>query len=253
METPTVPNTARILDYWLGGNHHFPVDVEGAKLFESVYDDFPTVFRTLRDYIGRSARYIASQGIDQFIVFGAGLPTCDNVHEAVPNAKVLYTDIDEANIKLGQEILADNPNADYAFCDASDLSTLDPEVVARVLGPLKRVGLVFVGVAAFIPDEVLKGMFEELYNWAPAGSYLELDFDGEALVSYPKALEFLAGMGTPLTPRNPSTIAPLLGKWVPTEHGIVPVNLLEGERAVGQDYDPSKVFMYGTVVQKLAE
>ncbi|MBD2046075.1 SAM-dependent methyltransferase [Coleofasciculus sp. FACHB-64] len=59
------PNTARMIDYWLGGSHYFPIDVEAAKVCAGVYPDFPTVFRELRDYIGQVSRYIELQGIDQ--------------------------------------------------------------------------------------------------------------------------------------------------------------------------------------------
>lgn len=250
MHTPSTPNTARILDYWLGGTHHFPVDVEGARLFDAVYPEFPRVFRTLRAYIGRVSRYINAQGVDQFVVFGSGLPTCGNVHEAVPGARVLYTDIDPANIAFGQEILADNPLADYTFCDASDLDTLAQDVVQRVLGPLRRLGMVFVGVSAFIPDAPLARMLDTLYEWAPAGSFLALDFDGEALGHYPKALELLASMGAPLYMRNPATIRPLLGRWQVTHHGILPVAAwhADGPASLSAPEDP--VFMYGCVVYK---
>lgn len=248
MEAPSVPNTARILDYWLGGSHHFPIDIEGAKLFDAVYDDFPTVFRTLRAYIGRVSRYIAAQEIDQFIVFGSGLPTCGNVHEAVPQARVLYTDIDPVNIEYGTTILAGNPHVAYTFCDASQLSTLDTAVVNRVLGPPRRLGLVFIGVSAFIPDPVLQEMFDALYAWAPAGSFLALDFDGEALGAHPRALELLESMGAPLYMRNPSTIRPLLGRWNVTPHDILPVEQWQAEQAAPPTDEP--VFMYGCVVQK---
>lgn len=247
---PSVPNTARILDYWLGGSHHFPIDVEAAKLFEDLYPDFPAVFRTLRDYIGRVARSIELQGVDQFVVFGSGLPTCGNVHEAVPQARVLYTDIDPDNIKLGQQILADRPNADYTFCDAANLDTLDRSVVDRVLGPIRRLGMIFVGVCAFIPDRILTNMFDLLYDWAPAGSFLALDFDGEALAQYPKVLELLNEMGAHLYMRNPTTIRPLLGRWQLTHHGILPVSVWQAELSAKPAEIREPVFMYGCVVYK---
>jgi O-methyltransferase involved in polyketide biosynthesis len=250
MEVASVPNTARILDYWLGGSHHFPIDVQAAKMFDEVYPNFPSVFSTLRKYIGRVARYIESQGIDQFIVFGSGLPTCGNVHEAVPQAKVLYTDIDRGNIEFGQEILAGHANVDYTFCDATDLETLDRVAVDRVLSPLQRLGMVFVGVSAFIPDETLAKMFDKLYDWAPAGSFLALDFDGEALAQYPKALELLDSSGAHLYMRNPATIQPLLGRWQLTQHGILPVSAWQAEPSLTLAAIEESVFMYGCVVYK---
>jgi O-methyltransferase involved in polyketide biosynthesis len=250
MVVSPVPNTARILDYWLGGSHHYPVDVEAAKAFESLYPNCPTVFRTLRDYIGRVTRYIESQGIEQFVVFGSGLPTCGNVHEAVPQAKVLYTDIDAANIELGQKILRDNPHTDYIFCDATNLNTLDRSVIDRVLGTIQRLGMVFVGVSAFIPDDTLAQMLDQLYDWAPAGSFLALDFDGEALAQYQRVLELLNSMGAPLHMRNPTTIRPLLGRWQLTQPGIVPVSAWQADALEKSAPAFEQVFMYGCVVYK---
>jgi hypothetical protein len=237
---PASPNTGRILDYWLGGNHHLPVDVEAARAFESIYGDFPGVFRTLRDFIGRAARYIGEQGIDQFLVLGSGIPTQGNVHEAVPQARVLYTDIDPLNVQLGQEILAGNPDVGYTYCDANDLSTLDQELVRSVLGPLRRLGIVVVGVGVFIPDDRLRGLFAGLYEWAPGESHLAFDFDSTRLSTFPAALEML---GDGFHMRTPETFAPLLGPWELTQDGIQPAGAWrnpEGKAAV-------PVFMYGGV------
>ncbi|MBE9200254.1 MULTISPECIES: SAM-dependent methyltransferase [unclassified Nodularia (in: cyanobacteria)] len=250
METPSIPNTGRILDYWLGGSHHFLVDVEAAKVFEQVYPQFPKVFRTLRDYIGRASRYIESQGIDQFVVFGSGLPTCDNVHEAVPQAKVLYTDIDAANIQLGQELLANSPNANYTFCDAKNLNSLDQSVVTETLGSLQRLGIVFVGVSAFIPDDILTEMLDKLYDWVPAGSFLALDFDGEAGLQYPQLIELMDSLDAHLYMRNPATIKPLLGRWQLSEHGILPVSAWQAELPIQHREITEPVFMYGCLVYK---
>jgi hypothetical protein len=249
MQTPSIPNTGRILDYWLGGSHHFPVDVAAAKQFEEIYPHFPQVFRNLRNYIGRVSRYIESQGINQFIVFGSGLPTCDNVHEAVPEAKVLYTDIDEANIELGEKLLVNHPHANYTFCDAANLDSLDPYIVIETLGTVKRLGIIFVGVSAFIPDEVLTQMLDKLYDWVPAGSFLALDFDGEAGLQYPELIKLMDGFNAHLYMRNPTTIKPLLGRWQLTEPGILPVADWEAELPQVRESNDA-VFMYGCVVYK---
>lgn len=245
-EQPTIPNTGRILDYWLGGTHHFPPDAGAGDAFTGIYPEFPKVFRILRDYIGRASRYVASEGVTQFIVFGAGVPTQGNVHEAVPEARVLYTDIDPVNVELGRQILADSPNADYAYCDATDLNTLDLATVDRVLGPSARLGLVFVGVAAFMTDEQLKATFDRLYDWAPAGSYMIFDFDSDALSHFPAALEALKAGGAPLYMRTPETIAPLLGRWQLTEDGIVPAEAWRNP--AGAQHQPQ--FMYVCVGKK---
>ncbi|WP_414572147.1 SAM-dependent methyltransferase [Nostoc sp. CCY 9925] len=250
MEIPAVPNTARIIDYWLGGSHHFEIDVESARVFEQVYPDSPQVFQTLRGYIGRVSRYIESQGINQFVVFGSGLPTCGNVHEAVPEALVLYTDIDRANIELGRRILANNSKTDYTFCDVTRLETLDRSVMVNVLGTVQRLGIVLIGVCAFIPDEILTVVLEKLYDWSPAGSMLALDFDGEAAAEYPQLLQLMDSLNAHLYLRNPSTIEPLLGRWQLTKPGILPVSLWQDEVGAQTVEASESVFMYGCVVYK---
>jgi hypothetical protein len=244
-QTPAEPNTGRILDHWLGGQHHFPADAAAAQAFEQLYEGFPTVFRTLRDYIGRATRSVRDLGIDQFLVFGAGIPTRGNVHEVVPDARVLYTDIDKANVALGREILKDVPNTGYTWCDAADLSTLDRAEVERVLGPLRRLGIVFVGLAVFIPDDRLRQTFEALYDWAPPGSAMVLDFDSDACSTVPNVVEILQSTGAPFEMRGPETIAPLLGRWQLTPDGIQPV-------AAWRNPEPPDVptFMWGAVVTK---
>ncbi|WP_437489914.1 SAM-dependent methyltransferase [Sorangium sp. So ce1014] len=239
-------NSARMIDYWLGGRHYLPVDVDAAKEFEAAYGDFRGMFRVLRRFIGRATRSIRAQGIDQLIVFGAGLPTSGNVHEVVPDARVLYTDMDPTNISMGREILADLPNADYIYCDASDLTTLDQASVERVLGPIRRLGIVFVGVAAFISDDKLKAAFASLYDWAPPGSTMALDFDSEMGLQYPKIVEMLEAPGLKFHMRSPEAIRALLGPWRLTDDGITPVSAWRNQ---GEDAD-YPAFMYGCMVHR---
>lgn len=250
MEIPSLPNTGRAIDYWLGGSHYFPIDVELAKSLESVEPNCALVFRTLRDYIIRTTRYIASQDINQFIVFGAGIPDCDHVHQILPEAKVLYSDIDPLNIKLGQEILANNPNASYTFCDVCNLETLNQSVVNQTLGEINQLGIIFIGLAAFIPDEILAQTFAQLYDWAPVGSFLTFEFDGEAAKAEPKILEILDSIGATIYMRNPETIKPLLGRWQLTEQEILPMADWQPELSVTPQESKEPVFMYGCVAYK---
>ncbi|MCK6592612.1 MAG: SAM-dependent methyltransferase [Polyangiaceae bacterium] len=243
------PNTARIIDFWLGGAHHTHADRESARAFEEACAEYPAIFQGLRRYIGRACRFVADAGVDQFCVFGAGVPACGNVHEVVPNARVLYTDIDRENIALGREILSSVHRTGYVYCDAADLSTLDPEEVRRTLGPIRRLGLVFVGVAAFIPDDKLRDVFEQLYAWAPPGSYMVLDFDTDSLMPHTtRVLEMMEAIGAPLILRTREEITPLLGRWRVTEGGIQPVTLWPNLKPEADQ----PTFMFGSVVYKPA-
>jgi O-methyltransferase involved in polyketide biosynthesis len=246
--TPQAPNTGRILDYWLGGDHHFPPDAAAAQAFDKLYPGFPEVFATLRRFIGRAVRAVADEGITQFLVLGSGIPAQQNVHEVVPQARVLYTDIDQVNIELGRQILADLPTVDYAYCDAADLSTLDTEAVSRILDRDAPLGVVMVGVSAFLDDATVARTLADLYRWGSAGNRLVADFDGEALASHPAVLRILDDAGEPLHLRGPAQIEPLLGPWQLSAEGIQPVSVWRDPDAGPPP--PGGVFMYGCLASK---
>ncbi|MFC0506168.1 SAM-dependent methyltransferase [Micromonospora costi] len=222
MVEPEQPSTARMIDFWLGGDHHFPVDVAAAEAFERAYGPCAPVFRALRAFLGRAVRAVADRGVDGFLVFGAGVPTRGNVHEAAPEATVLYTDVDPVTIRLGQRILAGSDRAGYGYGDATDVGTIDPAQLHRFVPGWGRrpVGVVFLGLAAFLDDDTLARTLDELYAAAAPGSCLAIDFDTEELAGYPEAL---AMMGPAFRMRSPAAFRPLLGRWTPTDDGIVPV------------------------------
>ncbi|MBM0237360.1 SAM-dependent methyltransferase [Micromonospora sp. ATA32] len=222
MAEPDQPSTARMIDFWLGGEHHYPVDVAAAHAFEAAYGPCPPVFRALRAFLGRAVRAIAEAGVDSFLVFGAGVPTRGNVHEVAPEATVLYTDVDPVAIRLGQRILADSDRAGYGYGDATDIGTVDPAQLHRFVPGWGRrpVGVIFLGLAAFLDDETLARTLDELYEAVAPGSFLAVDIDGEELAAYPEAL---AMMGPAFRMRPPASLGPLLGRWVPTDDGVRPV------------------------------
>ena len=98
-----------MIDFWLGGTHHLPVDIAAARAFEALYRDAAGEFRALRAFLARAVGDLEGRGITQFLVVGAGVPTQGNVHEVVPAARVLHTDVDPVTVGLGEQILAGNP------------------------------------------------------------------------------------------------------------------------------------------------
>lgn len=222
MVEPQSPSTARMIDYWLGGSRHHPVDVAAARAFESAYGPCAEIFRSLRTFSGRAVRQAVDAGIDQFLVFGAGIPAQANVHETAPAARVLYTDVDSQIVAAGRQLLAGLEHVDYVLGDVTDLAGIDPAALERVL-PRRRsrpLGLVFLGLAAFLDDATLAKTLDAMYDAAPAGSRLLFDFDALELADYPQAL---AMMGPGFHMREPARFAGLLGRWAPTAEGIVPV------------------------------
>ena len=78
----TVPHSARIWNYWLGGKDNYPVDREVGDEYRAVYPEIVEVARASGQFLARAVRYLAGEaGIRQFLDIGTGLPTVDNTHE----------------------------------------------------------------------------------------------------------------------------------------------------------------------------
>ncbi|WP_250556926.1 SAM-dependent methyltransferase [Pseudonocardia lacus] len=78
---PTVPHSARIWNYWLGGNDNYPVDREAGDAWLAVEPEIAAIARSARAFLQRGVRYLAEVGVRQFLDIGTGLPTADNTHE----------------------------------------------------------------------------------------------------------------------------------------------------------------------------
>ena len=148
-----------MIDYWLDGDQHYPVDVQAALAFESAYGPCADIFRSLRAFSGRAVRHLAAEGLDQFLVFGAGVPAPGNVHQIATRARVLYTDVDPQIVAARRKLLAGLERVDYVVGDAIDLNSIDRAALDRILPERasRPIGLVFLGLAAFLDDATLAG------------------------------------------------------------------------------------------------
>ncbi len=75
------PSAARIYDHLLGGYHNFEIDRKVAAQLAGIMPDFPLYVQANRAFLRRVVRFLANQGIDQFLDLGSGIPTVGNVHE----------------------------------------------------------------------------------------------------------------------------------------------------------------------------
>ncbi len=69
----SVPNMARIYDYWLGGKDHFAADRTEAQRLVELYPPLPALARENRAFLIKAAGWAARQGTGQFLDLGAGM------------------------------------------------------------------------------------------------------------------------------------------------------------------------------------
>ena len=71
----TVPQSARVWDYWLGGKDRYPIDARLRKYCASLYPGMAVLARSCRSFTHRVIGHLTEAGIRQFLDVGCGLPT----------------------------------------------------------------------------------------------------------------------------------------------------------------------------------
>ena len=179
----SVPHSARIYDYLLGGKDNFEADRTAAAAIVEAAPSLPISMRANRQFMARVAHHLAAErGIRQFLDIGTGLPTSPNLHEVVqkedPTSKIVYVDNDPIVLVHARALLTSTPQGATAYLDA-DLRDVDkilasPEV-KNSLDVTRPVSISLIAVLQFIPDEddahrILDGLLEPF----PAGSTLAI-------------------------------------------------------------------------------
>ncbi|GGK66258.1 hypothetical protein Sme01_11000 [Sphaerisporangium melleum] len=111
---PTIPNAARVYDYFMGGKDNFAADREAARKALELAPELPMMCREGRRFLDRVVRHLAAQGIRQFVDVGCGLPTQGNTHEiaqaAAPGSRVVYVDNDPVVVAHARALLETTEN-----------------------------------------------------------------------------------------------------------------------------------------------
>ena len=122
-----VPHTARIWNYWLGGEDNYPADRAVGDQVRRFLPDIVASARADRAFLKRAVRHlVAEAGIRQFLDVGTGLPTADNTHEVAqalaPEARIVYADNDPVVLSHARALLTSTPEGvtDYLNADARD-------------------------------------------------------------------------------------------------------------------------------------
>jgi hypothetical protein len=177
----SVPHSARIWNYWLGGKDNYPIDREVGDHIVTVMPSMPQIARVCRHFIARTVRYLAGEaGIRQFLDIGTGLPTVDNTHEiaqrVAPESRIVYVDNDPLVLVHARALLTSTPEGATAYLDA-DLR--NPEHIlaeaARTLDFQRPMALMLIGILAHIQDyDEARSLVRRLLDALPSGSYLVL-------------------------------------------------------------------------------
>jgi O-methyltransferase involved in polyketide biosynthesis len=174
----SVSHSARIWNYWLGGKDNYPVDQQVGEQILGFVPELVRSARADRYFLARAVRYLAGQGIRQFLDIGTGLPTVDNTHEvaqrAAPESKIVYVDNDPLVLVHARALLTSSPEG---ACDYIDADLHDPESIvrqaARTLDFGRPIAVMMLGIVNFIMDtDQAVQIVRQLMDATVPGSYL---------------------------------------------------------------------------------
>ncbi|WP_025620149.1 SAM-dependent methyltransferase [Salinispora cortesiana] len=180
----SVPHSARVWNYWLGGKDNFASDRAAGDQVRAVFPEIVEAARYSREFLRQAVTYLAAEaGIRQFLDVGTGLPTADNTHQVAqriaPQTRVVYND--PMVLAHARVLLTSDPAGATQYLDA-DLH--DAERVIRearaTLDFDEPVGLMMLGVMGHVADPAqARDAVRALVSSLPSGSFLTMS-DGTA-------------------------------------------------------------------------
>jgi S-adenosyl methyltransferase len=211
----TVPHSARIWNYWLGGKDNFAVDRAVGDQLSAIYPGIVDIARADRAFLGRVIRYLAGEaGGRQFLDVGTGLPTADNTHQVAqavaPQSRVVYVDNDPLVLTHARALLTSSAQGATCFVDADlrDAGKVLREA-ARWLELAQPVALTFMGVLGHIADhDQARSAVAALLGGLAAGSYLSINDSINTSAALERALRVYEASGAvPYRTRTPEQFA----------------------------------------------
>jgi hypothetical protein len=174
---PSMPNPARMYDYYLGGKDNFRVDREAADKAIAAMPVIPLLARANRAFLVDAVGKMAAAGVSQYLDIGSGLPTSPNVHEVaratVSDARVVYVDADPVVVSHSRVKRGDPRTAAVGADVRSPAAVLAAPEVEELIDFSQPCGLLFMSVLHFVSGDITPLVAEYTGRLAP-GSYLAL-------------------------------------------------------------------------------
>ncbi|MFR9724917.1 SAM-dependent methyltransferase [Streptomyces sp. MS19] len=177
----SVPHSARIWNYWLGGQDNYEVDRAAGERYRATYPEITQLVKASRGFLTRAVHHLAADaGLRQFVDIGTGLPTADNTHQIAqriaPESRIVYVDNDALVLAHARALLISGPDgaADYVYADLRQPDVI-LDAAARTLDLARPVGLILSGVLGHVASYAeARAVVGRLVAAVPPGSHLVL-------------------------------------------------------------------------------
>ena len=234
----SIPHSARAYGWMLGLKDNYPADRDFLLNLLPNFPECLDISRENRQFLYRAVSYLAAPperggaGISQFIDFGCGLPSGDNVHQVAQrfgaDTRVVYADIDPIVLVHGRALLAEDESTSIIQADMRDPAVLEHPDLVRLIDFSQPVAVLYLSVGHHLKDDPggdLAGARETLHaviDHAAPGSHIAASqvvcADPERGQAFGSAID---AAGIPWQSRTPDEFAGLLDGLTPLDPGLV--------------------------------
>ncbi|MFJ6898245.1 SAM-dependent methyltransferase [Streptomyces hokutonensis] len=254
----SVPSSARIWNYWLGGKDHFPVDEEAGETYLKIAPQVAVMARESRAYLARAVRFLTDElSVRQFLDVGTGLPTAENTHQVAqavaPDTKIVYVDNDPQVLSHASALLYSTPEGvtDYVDADLREPEAI-LEAARQILDFDRPIALMLMGILGHIQDyDEARAIVRRLQDSLPAGSYFAT-YDGvdEDAALREAQQNYDATGAASYVLRSPSQLTAFHDGLTLLDPGVVSCPLWRPDPHFGPDGSPECTDIYGGVSRK---
>jgi hypothetical protein len=252
----SIPHSARLWNYWLGGKDNFAVDRQAGDQVLALVPQLVESARADRAFLGRAVRYLATElGVRQFLDIGTGIPTADNTHQVAqavaPDARIVYVDNDPMVLVHARALLTSTSQGatDYIEADLREPNAI-LQSAKRTLDFDRPIAIMLLGIVNFIvDDDEAHKIVDRLIETVPSGSFVVISHptlgpDPKAAVA---ALDLWNNTGAAqMTLRTPDQIASFFADLELVEPGVVTCSRWHPDPGASTD----EVLHYGAVGRK---
>src|SRR3954464_2347819 len=216
----SIPHSARVWNYWLGGKDNFEVDRQVGDQFSEFYPDITVVAKSSRGFLKRAITYLTQEaGLRQFLDIGTGMPTAENTHQvaqaAAPDSRIVYVDNDPLVLVHARALLTGTPEGatEYIDADLHDPRAILAAASKTTLELSQPTGLILCNILGHVADlDEAVSIVRTLMAGLPSGSYF-VTADGTNVIDGP-AFEEAIGVWNANAPlsyhlRHPDELARL--------------------------------------------
>ncbi|GLY86136.1 SAM-dependent methyltransferase [Actinoallomurus iriomotensis] len=249
------PSVARMYDYYLGGKDNYQVDRDAVDRVEEAMPGTRQVAHQNRAFLRRAVRYMAQQGVRQFIDIGSGLPTVGNTHEIAqevdPSARVVYVDNDPVVLNHGRALLAANSHTTVVTADMHrPAEVLEHPETTKFIDFDQPVGVLMIAMVHFLTLEERPYVMGRLHDALAPGSHFTATHattDGLSPEMVAQTEAVYATTPTPIHFRPQAEIARFFDGFELAPPGLV---MLNEWRPDAEAPVPQPCWLYGAVGRK---